>query len=120
LDLATIPDLFPRLKGDFNADDIVDAADYVVWRKTLGGDVLLIADASRNAIVDEPDYDFWRANFGAAALPSGPAAPVPEPMCPLMLAAMIVLMSNLSHRAPQGRGIRRRPSAGRYSQPRIN
>jgi hypothetical protein len=26
----------PALPGDYNGDGTVDAADYVVWRKTLG------------------------------------------------------------------------------------
>jgi hypothetical protein len=37
------------LGGDFNADGAVDAADYVVWRKTDGS---------------QARYDLWRANFG--------------------------------------------------------
>ncbi|HJQ78320.1 MAG TPA: hypothetical protein VJ828_00115 [Lacipirellulaceae bacterium] len=36
--------------GDFNNDGIVDAADYVVWRKTIGS---------------QTAYDAWRANFGS-------------------------------------------------------
>jgi probable HAF family extracellular repeat protein len=65
------------LPGDFNFDGSVDAADYVVWRKTDG----------------TPDgYNTWRAKFGATLGPGSgsagnplgasaepPSAAVPEP-----------------------------------------
>ena len=41
------------IPGDFNHDGTVDAADYVVWRKTDGD--------------DQPGYNTWRANFGQPA-----------------------------------------------------
>ncbi|HEY3393537.1 MAG TPA: LamG-like jellyroll fold domain-containing protein [Lacipirellulaceae bacterium] len=53
------------LEGDFNGDGKVDAADYVVWRKTDGS---------------QPGYVAWRANFGRTAGASAAAsAAVPEP-----------------------------------------
>ncbi len=86
------------LQGDFNNDGTVDAADYVVWRKTDGG----------------PDgYDDWRANFsntlpGNAA--SGNAAEavahVPEPSSMLLLALGGVA---LIARRPNAAGTRRSP-----------
>jgi hypothetical protein len=56
------------LAGDYNADGKVDAADYVVWRKTDGS---------------QAGYDLWRTNFGRTAgsgsgASSGLGA-VPEP-----------------------------------------
>jgi hypothetical protein len=53
------------LPGDYNHDDRVDSADYVVWRKTLGSTNQLVADGSGNFVIDENDYNIWRANFGA-------------------------------------------------------
>ena len=57
----------PAGPGDFNADGSVDAADYVVWRKSDG---------------DPGSYDLWRTNFGRTA-GSGTVAStgsaVPEP-----------------------------------------
>jgi hypothetical protein len=64
----------PGLSGDYNGDSVVDAADYVVWRRGL-------ADGTMNA----SDYDAWKMNFGAtlgaaAAKASGTLhAAVPEP-----------------------------------------
>ena len=40
------------LPGDFNGDGIVDAADYVIWRKNDGSQV---------------GYDMWRSHFGQTA-----------------------------------------------------
>jgi len=62
----------PNLLGDFNLDDVVDAADYTVWRDGLG-----------TAHV-AADYNIWKPHFGATA-GSGSAAlstvqlAVPEP-----------------------------------------
>jgi hypothetical protein len=67
LDLAAIPDLFPRLPGDYNRDAVVDAADYVVWRRAMDGELNLAADGSGNGIIDAADYQVWSANFGATA-----------------------------------------------------
>jgi len=63
-DVAAAP-AFPS--GDFNQNGVVDAADYVVWRKNLGGQFT------------EQDYQLWRQNFGAPGSGAGVGAPVPEP-----------------------------------------
>jgi hypothetical protein len=58
------------LPGDYNFDGVVDAADYTVWRDTLGSTSDLRADASGptvgtpNGIIDQADYDFWKARYG--------------------------------------------------------
>jgi hypothetical protein len=53
------------IPGDYNANGIVDAADYVVWRDTLGqAGAGLAADGNGNGSIDAGDYDFWRAHFG--------------------------------------------------------
>jgi len=48
--------------GDYNDDNKVDAADYVVWRKAGPNDTLL--NDPTPGTVDATDYDVWRANFG--------------------------------------------------------
>jgi hypothetical protein len=62
--------------GDYDHNGIVDAADYVVWRKGLG------------TTYTQNDYDVWRANFGQTA-GSGSAASatatVPEPATLVLL-----------------------------------
>jgi hypothetical protein len=56
--------------GDYNANGEVEAADYVLWRKTLGSATDLRADGNRNGAVDEADYELWRANFGRTSTPA--------------------------------------------------
>jgi hypothetical protein len=76
------------LEGDYNEDGKVDAADYVVWRKT--------------GINGQQGYDTWRANFGRMAMPpgSGATVAVPEPATVLfcLLAACVVAVSRWRHR----------------------
>lgn len=100
------------LLGDYNRSGVVDAADYVVWRDSLGTTgYLLAADGSGNGTVDSADFDAWRANFGrTAAGGSGSAAgnPVPEPggLWPLIVAAV---MTSGSTRRTSGGAQRRKP-----------
>jgi hypothetical protein len=49
--------------GDYNNDNIVDAADYVIWRKNLNGTSLPNETASLG-IVDGEDYTEWQRAFG--------------------------------------------------------
>lgn len=66
------------LSGDYNGDGLVDAADYSVWRDTLGTTGIdLPADGSGNGTVDASDLNIWRTAFGATA--GVPAVAVPEP-----------------------------------------
>lgn len=72
LELQTV--VGPALAGDYSGNQRVDAADYVMWRKTRGATVPQYsgADGNGNASVDNDDYNVWRANFGAT-LPGGGA-----------------------------------------------
>lgn len=70
--------------GDYNQDGLVDAADYVVWRKELRKNY------------DQSGYTVWRNNFdpiyeGIGALPeSADASSIPEPgSATLLLVALI-------------------------------
>ncbi len=68
------------LAADYNHNGTVDAADYTVWRNTLGSTTNLHADGNGNGIVDSGDYTFWKSNFGAHnGSGSGATAAVPEP-----------------------------------------
>ena len=76
-------DLF-RLPGDFNHDQVVDAADYIAWRNGVGTTYI------------PNDYDIWRSHFGA---PTGSGAAsqtsVPEPF---NITLLVVAFSVLSFR----------------------
>jgi hypothetical protein len=71
------------LPGDYDGNNTVDAADYAVWRKTLGQTVPsgTGADGSRNGTVGPEDLTVWRAYFGqsASGAGSGFESAVPEP-----------------------------------------
>jgi hypothetical protein len=71
------------LPGDFNHDDAVNAADYVVWRKGLPTD---------------GNDTTWQTNFGRTQNGSGGAAPVPEPVALISLSSALAIFA-----------IRRRP-----------
>jgi hypothetical protein len=83
----------PVLAGDYNSNGIVDAADYVAWRKGLG------------TTYTQADYDVWRAQFGQIAGGSGASvashsnAAVPEPLsAPLLLLGTIIVGSSIHRR----------------------
>jgi hypothetical protein len=85
---------FVALSGDFNHNGQVDAADYAVWRNTLGSTSDLRADGDGNLVVDQQDYLLWKSNFGASGSGSNTLA-VPEPAT---IALLCFLSSFILHR----------------------
>jgi T5SS/PEP-CTERM-associated repeat protein len=83
------------LPGDYNGDGVVDAADYTVWRATVGQHVVAGtgADGDDNGLVDQADYDFWVLHFGemvGSGAGASAATGVPEPStCALALFALV-------------------------------
>jgi hypothetical protein len=65
VEAAALP---PALPGDYNQSNKVEAADYVLWRNSLGTSVTPFTgtDGSGNGIVDQADYNVWRSHFDAA------------------------------------------------------
>ena len=92
------------MRGDFNQNGTVDAADYVVWRKTLGqidtGNGLA-GDGDGDGDVDANDYNLWRAAFGNTTASAAAQAVVPEPSTfGLALLALLGLASRRRWAAP--------------------
>jgi hypothetical protein len=81
------------LAGDYNNNGIVDAADYVVWRKNQGTTNTLPNDPLGGTVGLE-HYNQWRANFGATAGLGTSAAIVPEPSVSGSLLIMMALVSS--------------------------
>jgi MYXO-CTERM domain-containing protein len=54
----------PIKAGDYNSDNFVNAADYIIWRDTVGGTTLANETVSPG-VVDAADYDEWRKFFGS-------------------------------------------------------
>ncbi len=83
--------LVHNVPGDYNHDGVVDTADYIVWRNSVGSSVNLAADGNNNELVDAGDYTFWRSHFGqTAGSGSGSGADlsqstVPEPATVFLL-----------------------------------
>jgi len=85
--LATLLGPLPQAPGDFNDDRTVDAADFTVWRDSLGQSIAAGhgADGNNNGIVDAADYQVWQAHYGAVYNSEGGrgirgrALAVPEP-----------------------------------------
>jgi hypothetical protein len=87
----TLGVVYLTLPGDFNHDGAVNAADYVVWRKSDGSST---------------NYNLWRTNFGkstnagtgtAIALPAGTL--VPEPSTCVLLWFVAACLCFRQHRA---------------------
>jgi hypothetical protein len=73
--------------ADYNNDGVVNAADYTVWRNTLGSTTMLEADGSGpsgspDSLIDNFDYLFWKEHYGETVPGSGAVVgelTVPEP-----------------------------------------
>jgi hypothetical protein len=74
--------------GDYNQNGIVDAADYTVWRDTVGSTADLRANGDNTGAstgkIDSADYAVWKSQFGAHSGSGGGStgifyATVPEP-----------------------------------------
>lgn len=90
--------------GDFDRNGVVDAADYAVWRDTLGSSVAAYsgADGNGDGIISADDYSVWKNSFNwinsstaSDASGSGSLTPgaVPEPASLVLLLAGALLAS---------------------------
>jgi hypothetical protein len=87
--------------GDYNHNNVVDAGDYVVWRKTFGDPASPLgsgADGDGSGAIGPGDYTFWRERFGNVVGTGTLTAAVPEPFglpLSLELVAVLVCLSRL-------------------------
>ena len=102
----TTPPADVPLPGDFNGDDVVDAADYTVWRDHLDDTFALpneVANTTPGMVTIE-DYNEWKDSFGNMGSGSGSvglnASGVPEPATWLLVslaAAMACCSTRRQH-----------------------
>ena len=100
------------LNGDYNDDGVVDAADYVMWRKLEGTSTVMPNDPNPLPI-DNDQFVTWRGSFGETGGGSGGSGDgmngtVPEPAAVVSVLLAVVLAF------PSGRS----KSCGRTRLPR--
>jgi hypothetical protein len=86
--LAFRPSAAGGVQGDYNGNGVVDEADYVLWRNSVGQSTLPNRGSGITGSVGVADYNFWRTHFantsgsGAGGLSN---SPVPEPSSLLLV-----------------------------------
>jgi hypothetical protein len=85
IDTKLLPFVEPGsgVTGDYNANGVVDAADYTVWREHFGEVYLPNRDPAATGPIGEADYQAWVSNYGNSAEIS-PDISVPEPAAALL------------------------------------
>jgi hypothetical protein len=110
-DVQTIPvNIELALDGDYSNDQIVDQADYLVWRKYLDSMEAYFADGDLDGVVDLDDRLVWQQNFGVT-LPLPPygggggigglspvVGGVPEPSSALLAALAAGVLTFIARR----------------------
>ena len=87
-----------QITGDYNGDGTVDAADYTVWRDSLGRSGMgLAADGDGNGVIDQADYNLWKSNFGShdgngAGLSARESVPESNPVTLSLIGLTILLI----------------------------
>jgi hypothetical protein len=96
--------------GDYNQNGVVDASDYVLWRKTSGQTVVSgqSADGTGDGHIDQSDFNYWRSRFGNpgssgfssafADLTSSSAVPEPCAFGLALVAAIAWLATRVTRR----------------------
>ena len=105
------PQLLPiSIAGDYDQSGRVDAADFILWRKTFGSTTNFAADGNGTFVVDSGDYDVWKRNFGATTavafaggLASGASGAVPEPAATVSVGLAILAGALRRHLRPRSK-----------------
>jgi hypothetical protein len=89
----------PTNNADFNGDNVVDGADFLIWQKGFGtGNNLASGDANGDLAVDGLDLGVWKTQFGTDPTPAVIAVgAVPEPTT-LALAGLAMVAAGLAAR----------------------
>jgi hypothetical protein len=88
------------INADYNNNGTVDAADYTVWRDSLGQTgVSLAADGNGDGVVNLADFEHWRDYFGVSVVGGAgvgaalQSVTVPEPSSATLVALLFMVLS---------------------------
>ena len=89
----------PTDNADFNGDNIVDGADFLIWQAGFGtGNNLATGDANGDLAVTDADLTIWKNQFGTDPTPAvGAVGAIPEPTT-LALAGLAMVAAGLAAR----------------------
>jgi autotransporter-associated beta strand protein len=93
------------LAGDYNSNGIVDTADYVIWRRSVGNASIANRDPANSGLVGDADFNSWRSRLGtmvsAGSGASLTSAEVPEPTSISLLLIAVSVSTYQSRRCRQ-------------------
>jgi hypothetical protein len=89
-----------HLIGDYDLDGDVDGGDLIVWRRDFGSTSVLAADGNSNGIVDAADYVIWRDGIGRRLVQDHVASAlnIPEPESLVTFSLIVVSYSLYRYR----------------------
>jgi hypothetical protein len=85
--------LAPGIAGDYSNNGVVDAGDYLIWRKKLNQSVTIPNDITPGTVVQQ-DYVEWRNRFGKTTFDfgSGSGTNIPEPATTQLAATLATIV----------------------------
>jgi T5SS/PEP-CTERM-associated repeat protein len=80
--------------ADFDNDDDVDGADFLIWQRNLGtGTTNLQGDANGDSAVNAADLTIWKGDFGQGTPAAAAVGAIPEPSSVLLIGVGLVALA---------------------------
>jgi hypothetical protein len=88
------------LAGDYNSDGVVNAADYVIWRKNVGQPSQTLPNDTTGVLIGDAQFNLWRSNFGSTtavpgsgSISNGSTVPESSSICLLLLGLVMATVN---------------------------